>query len=194
LSAIMSLVLDYRRRFHGYCEWDRELREHTRFFAAAAVICDVLAASQRAAVRCPVAVETRRFLAGLSSDLEAFNQRIALEVRRRALESPLDERIVHLEQTRVQGWLDRIAAERARDSERIVGALNRMLNAPRCWWAVGLHTSRLFRRSLYMTGERLGRPIDFARQADRERIGNSLIIAVRADAARKWAVRPFSGP
>lgn len=179
----------YRRRASLYRCLDDELRDRTRFFAAASVICDVLAALSWSVTRVLLSLEARAFLSTLSGDLERLNVRIACAIRAgRLAVGGLDGRIVAIEQAYVQRQLVRL---RARASGPL-DDFNRLLNAEPCRRALALSCSgHLFAVALLQTRRDLARSIDFSRRSDREAIGNGIISAVRAtDHAAERGERP----
>lgn len=124
-------------------------------------------------------VEGRQILSTLSAQLEQLNLRIAEGVRDGRIQVPgLDGHIVNMEQSHVQWQLERMGAARA---SRPLEDFNRLLNARGFRIALAHSRSgRLFAAALLRARRGIGRSIDFARQSDREAIGNGIIDAVRA--------------
>jgi hypothetical protein len=181
--------LDYLRRAHAYRLLDLRLCARTRFFAAAAVICEALAHLSVSPARLSVGGAAWRFLAALSTELEQVNLGIAEHIERRALLRPaLDACIVRIEQLHVQRELDRLQQQCRADSERLLVDCNRLLNCAHWPGLAGLRRLRLEPRSpallrcvLKDLRRHRARTLDFARQRDREDIGLGLIARVRSE-------------
>lgn len=121
-------------------------------------------------------------MARLSSRLEEVNATIAAKVSSGELRGPnLDAQIVNIEQTAVQRALDSLQKIDSALNTKMVGEINSLLN-PRGGASLGsrvLATDRAYGRILGGVRKDLGRDIDFARQSDREAIGNAVIDHIR---------------
>jgi len=181
--------LDYLRRAHAYRLLDLRLCARTRFFAAAAVICEALAHLSVSPARWGLGGAAWRFLAVLSTELEQVNRGIAEHIEGHAvLRPPLDACIVRIEQLHVQRELDRLQQHCRADSERLLLDCNRLLNCAHWPGLPGLRRLRveprapaLLRCVLQDLRHHRTRTLDFARQRDREDIGLGLIARVRAE-------------
>jgi hypothetical protein len=175
--------LDYLRRARGYRTLDARLWRQTRFFGAAALLCEVFAALSASPARYAVSAAARRFLAALSADLERVNLRIAagLVDHPRTLRIPLDARMVRIEQHYVQRRLEGLGDRKA--AGQLILHCNRLLNSSRqgCGREAGASAAARFAAVLDALRRREARDLDFARRSDREAIGVGLIEQVRAE-------------
>lgn len=174
----------YRRRASLYRSLDGRLCTRTRFFAGAALICEALAPLDGSLARLGLPPAAKLFLDSVSGELETLNVRMATVIERTRWEGRrLDAVIVHMEQTHVQSRLATLQDCRGTQAE-IVSPLNQLCNS---WSSLLLlqayARSEFVPKTLRATRRALRRPIDFARQSDREEIGNRLIAAVAASRA-----------
>jgi len=173
--------LDYLRRAQAYRALDTRLQAQTRFFGAAALLCEVLAQLSASPARFTVSGAVRRFLAALSRELEALNYRIAAGLATPvAAPVMLDARIVHIEQHYVQRRLDALRSRSRHASEQLVRHCNRLLNAP-ARVCGGAEAALRLNAVLGQLRQCRARQLDFAQQADREAIGVGLIASLRAE-------------
>jgi hypothetical protein len=128
-----------------------------------------------------VSKQTASFLEGIGQKLQTFNRTVVNQIESGKLSGPgLDQRIVHAEQTNVQGQLDSLKnvdpGGYAKTIKEINGSLNGLVTK-------GLEqltgTDRAYAGVLAGVRKDLGRDIDFSKQSDREAIGNALINHVR---------------
>jgi hypothetical protein len=119
-------------------------------------------------------------MAAISASLERTNSALALELEQGRLYS--DMRLVHIEQTVVQGHLDKLRADNPAAYARVIREVNSFLNARgvRGFLAESRTTDAAYARVLDAVRGRLGRDIDFGRQLDREMIGNQLVSHIRS--------------
>ncbi|HEY7747570.1 MAG TPA: hypothetical protein VH933_02720 [Aestuariivirgaceae bacterium] len=94
----------------------------------------------------------------------------------------MDAKIVHREQTALQGMLDTLKESNPTGYETVIGDMNSILNPTGLTaFGAGLDpTDRAYSRILDSVRQGLGRNIDFAIQSDREAIGNAVIDHVRS--------------
>ena len=121
--------------------------------------------------------DTASFLEGVGQQLAAFNQKQVTQIESGKLSGPgLDQKMVHLEQTNVQGQLDALRKADPSGYAKAIKEINGALNGT---VSKGLQqiasTDRAYAQVLAGVRENLGRDIDFSNQADREAIGNALI-------------------
>lgn len=166
-----------------YASWDAQLRDKTRFFAAAAVTNKILAAAVRIRFPRPLSRSAGEILDSLGSSLEKDNLRLAERLNAGRRTGPLlDERMVEME----QGWVDRFLQETALEApktmRRVTAELDALLNLITPWSlciflnpAVGGYL-----RVLRQVRRQVGPPIRFCQQAHRVRIGQRLISCIRA--------------
>ncbi len=174
---------DYCRRAELYRRFDMRFSGQTRFFGAASMTVTMLANNAIPILSAQlVSSDTRNFLTRVSGRLEQLNVNVARGLESgRISGSNLDQRIVHAEQTVVQGELNSLRQNDAATYNRVVGETNALLN-PRGLIAGMANTypsDRAYQRVLNGVRESLGRDIDFSKQSDREAIGNALIASLR---------------
>ena len=162
-----------------YAKLDTQLGPETRFFAAASAISQTLANTDSWFGNALVDPETRMNLLVLGGDLQTMNIGIAELVQHSSLSgSDLDAAIVHIEQTAVQRFLDGLSQSDPDRYAQLISDANNMLNPQ---GSSPLRDSLLFSPDKAMLGildevrSTLGSNIDFANQAHREALGNSLI-------------------
>jgi hypothetical protein len=123
------------------------------------------------------------WLSDLGASLETLNGSIADAVSAGSLTGPgLDKRLVSLEQSFVERSLEGARTSRTNAYFEVLPALDALLNEQ--GWLSMLHFSsavRWYRRVLSDLRDELRSPIEFARQAHRERIGLALIDALRRE-------------
>ncbi|MDB6082933.1 MAG: repeat-associated core protein [Gammaproteobacteria bacterium] len=164
---------------------DRHLFAHTRFFGAASVIAESLNYLTTAWGRLMVSAQARFFLAGVGAELERINMQIAQSISCGRLRSPgLDGQIVYLEQAWVQQRLAELQAQAPNVHRELLEELDLLLSffrfsvGPRSvGWAILQHV-------LTMLRDRLRRPLEFARQDDREAIGHAIIELLKRGTGR----------
>jgi RHS repeat-associated protein len=157
-----------------YDSFDRRVGGKTRFFAAAARTVEYLANNDIPIFGNMISDQSEKFLKNVSSNLYALNAREYMQILNGSLSGKdLDSKLVHIEQSKVQAMLDSLPASQ-RDA--IVGSINGAFNSI-LRGASGAFSSsdKAYNRVLNGVEKSLGRPIDFARQGDREAIGNALI-------------------
>jgi hypothetical protein len=129
-----------------------------------------------------VSEQTGAFLEGIGHTLEQLNNRAVVDVMDGSLSgSDLDERLVNMEQTRVQDRLDGLREANPAQYQKTIEELNGALN-PGVLGQVGsslFSTDRAYGAVLDGVRKDLGRDIDFSRQSDREAIGNALVKHIR---------------
>ena len=92
----------------------------------------------------------------------------------------LDNRMISMEQTKVQSMLDALPAD---SRTAIVGSINSAF-ASRIAAASGINSSdRAYNSVLSGVAKSLGRAIDFGKQSDREAIGKALVGELRKSGA-----------
>jgi len=111
-----------------------------------------------------------------------MNTGIAASIQNGSLSGEnLDARIVHMEQTKVQGSLDQLKKSDPAAYRKAVEESNAALNPTGIMRtaATTLDTDKAYMKVLDGVRKNLGRNIDFSRQGDREAIGNALIQHIR---------------
>ncbi|MBZ2183598.1 MAG: hypothetical protein K7J46_02730 [Bryobacter sp.] len=89
----------------------------------------------------------------------------------------LDSRMVHMEQSKVQGALDNLKKSDRAAYQTLIKEGNAGLNPTKDMRTLGstFGTDKVYLGVLDGVRKKLGRDIDFSRQSDREAIGNALI-------------------
>jgi RHS repeat-associated protein len=176
---------DYCRRALSYAEIDGVVASRTRFFAAASATVQMLASMDiPVAGRLGTSASTRSFLSTLSGNLERTNatlERSILNGLSIAGTGSLDERMVHREQTEVQGALDAFSASNASGYKELIAQVNGLLNPSGMTQKAGTFfgSDRAYAGVLNSVRKSLGRDIDFSKQGDREAIGEAVIKEIR---------------
>ncbi|MEQ1549246.1 MAG: RHS repeat-associated core domain-containing protein [Chakrabartia sp.] len=174
---------DYCRRGELYRRLDQKFSGQTRFFAAASMTTVMLANLSFPGLNTIVSSDTRRFMTGLSGNLESMNMRMARNIESGRLGGAgLDARMVHAEQTVVQAHLNALGAG-ARNS--IVSEVNSLLNPSGATAAAAsfYRSDRGYQNILNGVREQVGGKINFGNQSHREAIGNALIKELRSSGA-----------
>jgi len=179
----MNSDSDYCERATLYGAFDGQVSNQTRFFAAASATTQLLAGADMPLSGFVISDSSASYLASLSAMLEGLNRNVAGSIMAGGLQGPgLDARIVHMEQTAVQGELDKLSESDPRQYKSFIGSMNSLLNGKgfvdrAASKAFG--TDRAYGRILDRVREGLGRDIDFSKQSDREAIGNKVIDHIR---------------
>lgn len=171
----------FRRRSVLYTGLDAQLRDHTRFFAAAALINAVLAKVHSPALPSP---RSLRFLDEVGAELETYNLICAREIGRRSPGSALlDHTLVCREQGRLQRHVLAYQAQRPEHWLTIRAELNRLLNdrSAAAFFARWCGDAERVSRALREVRGHLGTELDFAAESHRVRIGLQLIAHIRRD-------------
>lgn len=182
---------DFERRSACYAFLDGQLREHTRFFAAAALVNDVLARFFR--VSSPrKTLHSFRFLTEAGAALERSNLIFAAQIHRSLRLSGVDRVLVCAEQRQLQRCLRAHHLENPREWAAARGELNRLLNdwylsSFVCQWCVA---SNNVGRALRIVRGRIGTDLDFAAESHRVHIGLALIDIVRQGERRRRGFLP----
>jgi RHS repeat-associated protein len=178
-ETILTQMSAYCERSLEYSQFDSMFRGKTRFFGAASMTTAMLAdLSMWPANLFVSSSTTRNFMAGLSRDLQAMNERAAYAIYNGTLGGAhLDARLVHSEQTSVQQHLGAFAARDPSGYRSMIAEVNRLL-IPRGAMAAAASTysdDAHYQGVLSGVRRTLGRDIHFENQGDREAIGNALI-------------------
>ena len=176
----------YCMRAHEYAGFDSMVGSKTRFFGAASMTTRMLADLDMPIGNNVISTTTRSFMGGLSRDLQGMNEREALAIEHGRLGgSNLDARMVHAEQTSVQGHLDSLARSDPSGYGKVISEVNGLLNGKNAASMAGslYGDDRHYQSVLNGVRTSLGRDIDFAKQGDREAIGNALIKDLRNSGA-----------
>jgi hypothetical protein len=173
---------DFQRRAALYSRLDGKLCDHTRFFAAAALVNRILAVLFEALpfFRFPRSFE---FLSLVGAELETQNLAYAREIWQGMRCSALDQTLVCAEQARLQRYVNRNEARRPRQWEEIRRELNGMLNeryASRLFCGWGYAGARVY-RVLYEVRRHVGTTLYFGMETHRVRIGLGLIDQIRRE-------------
>ena len=190
-ACISSYFSNYCRRSRLYRYYDSVVTSHTRFFGAASMTTNMLGSMSGigeglgSVVGVGITGETETRMKEISTILEPLNTQRFNEIRRGEEQRrgpELDRAMVNMEQTAVQGFLDKLKKNDPGEYERFVSEVNETLNPV----ALERGVIRSFSGSdaqylgvLDQVVSDLGCPIDFASQADREAIGNALAGHVR---------------
>jgi hypothetical protein len=172
----------FARRAALYTRYDVQLREYTRFFAAAATINAVLARlfSVFPAIRSP---RSLCFLNEVGAALETENLVYASEVSRRPPGSALDQALVYAEQAQLQRCVYAQQVQRPQHWKSTRNELNGLLNGRYaaslfCQWC---ERSGRLSRVLREARGHLGMELDFATESHRICIGLKLIEYIRRE-------------
>jgi hypothetical protein len=174
---------EFARRSALYSRCDERLCEHTRFFAAAAMINAVLAKNFEVlpAVRVP---HSFNFLSEVGAALEIDNLTYARQISSPPLRDTVDYTLVRAEQGRLQEFVRAHQEKRPQEWEAIRSELNGLLNhryaaSVFSRWCEG--SDSLF-SALREVRRQLCRELDFAEESHRIRIGLELIEQIRREA------------
>jgi len=181
------MFTEFVRRTHLYQNWDRQLSARTRFFGAAAHTNAAFA--QWCRMPRPIRAfcdESFEFLAAAGYYLEGLNRTLAGDITLQSERGPtLDHALVTLEQLALERFLNGYARRQPAEYQRTVAQLNRLLfclgetSAP-----LPIPASvRLYKRTLRLVRQRLGRSIHFPRLDDRIWIGRTLVNLIAAQPA-----------
>ncbi|HTU67668.1 MAG TPA: hypothetical protein VMF52_17080 [Steroidobacteraceae bacterium] len=163
-----------RSRRYQRISVDRAVGTRTHFFAAASLVAKALATHDQPS-----------FLSKLGAKLEVENVRRAREIRAGRLYrdgSPLANTadFVRHEQLLVELELERLRAADPPAFDAVIASANAQIE--RSTRGLSRLMNRRFVRAVVAMRRELGRPFDFARRDDRERLGN----AVAREALRRW--------
>jgi hypothetical protein len=177
-------AVEFDRRSTLYAGFDEQLHDHTRFFAAAALVNAALA-NLFAVWPSFELPRSLIFLSEIGASLEIDNLGYARSISRRVRGAPLDHALVFAEQARLQRHVREHQARCPRQWHHIRRELNGLLNAR--------YSAALFSRWCMASGplsevlrEAQGPSrleLDFANKSDRVRIGLKLIEHVRKKSA-----------
>ena len=169
----------YCLRRDTYAAFDRAAGTQTRCFGAAARTVEYLADGDVPVFgRLGPSQEAQAFLKQVSASLYSVNAAAFSDIMAGRLSGPgLDDRMISMEQTRVQSMLDALPGE---SRSAIVGSINSAF-ASRIAGAASSINSGDAANDRVLTGvaKSLGRAIDFAKQSDREAIGRAQVSALR---------------
>jgi RHS repeat-associated protein len=179
-SGFCARAAEYRK-----IDANPAIQSRTRFFGAAAIVSNSLGDvdSWRVIVR-PLGVskDTGSLLERIGQTLQPLNEREAKQVASGALGSgpKLDQQLVHIEQTAVQGVLDSFKNTDSKGYEKAINEINGSLNGLASKALQQLAPSdRAYSKVLAGVRKDLNRDINFANQSDREAIGNAETKALR---------------
>jgi RHS repeat-associated protein len=171
---------------YGKIDANPTIQSETRFFAAANAVSQGLAdvSAWSIGVRIEgVSAQTTNILEGVGQRLEQFNEGAALMIVTGSMSGPgLDQKMVHNEQTIVQGELDKLKQSNPNAYTKTISEINSALNPNnpfKGWLSSRFPTDKAFQGVLNGVRKNLGRNIDFSKQSDREAIGNALIKHIR---------------
>ena len=192
----------YCKRAAEYRNYDADpaVREKTRFFAAAAVVSEVNATgdpqiSEGVAGKVigtlgvlgrkafSISGSTHSALSSIGQELQKLNATTVQDIRDGKLGGPdLDAKLVHLEQSALQGQLDSLKKSDIGKYNTLISEANSILN-PSGLTRLGTKAystdSAFVTKILDPARKQLGRNIDFTNQQDRELIGNTLVKYIR---------------
>jgi hypothetical protein len=181
----MPMLAEFRRRAGIYSDWDARLSHHTRFFAAAAftnaALAELFAWWSGRLLLSRIAAS---FLSEVGLVLEQQNLRLARQITDQRPASPdLDGSIIRWEQDAVEVMLCRLRCLNVATHQHVILQINRLLQrvrtgCPARWFfPYAVQYAQVLRGAC----SELGRPTDFAIQADRELIGLTLIARLSSD-------------
>lgn len=171
-----------------YGQIDARVSGQTRFFAAASAVSLALANSDVgydgfiSRLTPQISGSTQQFLGAVGQDLLQLNRSAAADIQSGKMSGPdLDARMVHMEQSNVQGSLDALKKSDPAAYKTLVAESNAGLNPTDRMRKVGsvYSTDKAYLGVLDGLRKQLGRNIDFSKQGDREVIGNALIHHIR---------------
>jgi uncharacterized protein RhaS with RHS repeats len=161
-----------------YNAFDQQVAGSTRFFGAAAATVSYLANNDIPILGNALSSAAESFLSDVSASLYSINAGIYAQIQRGELSAEgLDEKLVQMEQSKVQSMLDALpTSQRA----AVVGSINSSLNSGlRGASNFASASDARYNKVLTSVANDLGRPIDFGQQSDREAIGKALINDLR---------------
>jgi RHS repeat-associated protein len=173
---------DYCRRGELYRRFDYKFATSTRFFAAASMTVTYLANSELIGSGFLLSNSTSSFMSKLSGQLEGVNIKAAKAIEAGSLGGRnLDARLINMEQKYVQSALDGFKSNNPKAYALAIGEINGLLNSSGTTKFLGstYPSDRSYMRVVDGVRKDLGRDINFAKQSDREAIGNALISQVR---------------
>lgn len=179
---------DFAARAYLYEYWDAKLRGRTRFFRAAALTNSALV--ELFSLQCSRELAGSAAAALLSAagcHLERLNIELAGRVECGELyDDDLDSSLIYIEQTALEGVLQREAGRAPRSYRQGIQQLNRlMLWIDQCVWPLQRWPScHFYRMALRRARAELGRRPDFEALSDRVGIGQALIRLLRQSEAR----------
>jgi hypothetical protein len=172
----------FERRVELYAGWDRQLREKTRFFAAASLTNRVLAAMARMTFPTSLSPGACGILDSLGAALELSNRSLVSRLlEEQCCGTVLDRRLVEFEQSLVERFLSQTAIAAPGNLRVVTGEIDGLLNRQAPWSIC----DKLFPTVCgylavlkHVRGE-VKPPIQFAQQDHRVRIGQELIACIR---------------
>lgn len=172
----------YCLRRDTYHVFDRQVSDSTRFFGAAAATVEYLANNDIPIVGNVLSDQAEAFLGNVSANLYSLNAAVFAQIQRGELSGDgLDEKLVHMEQSKVQAMLDALPGD---ERAAIVNSLNTAFNSSlRSVSNIASATDARYNRVISGVVRDLGRPIYFGNQSDREAIGHALIKDLRRSGA-----------
>ena len=172
----------YCLRRDTYAAYDRAASNQTRFFGAATLTVEYLADSDIPILgRLGPSSQAQGFLKEVSASQYAQNAAALSDIMAGRLSGPgLDNRMISMEQTKVQSMLDALPADSRTAS---VGSINSAFASRIAAASVINSSDRAYNSVLSGVAKSLGRPIDFGKQSDREAIGKALVGELRKSGA-----------
>lgn len=173
----------YCLRRDTYVAFDRAVSSQTRFFGAAALTVQYLADNDiPGSSLVGPSGQAQGFLKQVSASLYSQNAAALSDITAGRLSGPgLDNRMISMEQTKVQSMLDALPAD---SRTAIVGSINAAFASRVAASLSGLNSSdRAYNSVLAGVAKSLGRAIDFGKQSDREAIGKALVQQLRNSGA-----------
>jgi len=171
-----------------YGQIDARVSGQTRFFAAASAVSQALANADvgyggfMSRMAPQISGSTQDFLGAVGQDLLQLNRSAAADIQSGKMSGPdLDSRMVHMEQSKVQGALDNLKKSDPAAYQTLIKESNAGLNPTGGLRTLGSRfaTDKAYLGVLDGVRKQLGRDIDFSKQSDREAIGNALIQHIR---------------
>lgn len=171
-----------------YGQIDARVSGQTRFFAAASAVSQALANADigyggfMSRMAPQISGSTQEFLGAVGQDLLQLNRSAAADIQSGRMSGPdLDSRMVHMEQSKVQGALGNLKKSDPAAYQTLIKESNAGLNPTDAMRKVGsvFGTDKAYLGVLDGVRKKLRRDIDFSKQSDREAIGNALIQHIR---------------
>lgn len=165
------------QRAASYTRYDHNpaINAQTRFFAAAAEVSTALGDVDLPGSSLFLSKNSANFLEQIGETLESVNSRSVQQILSGQLTgSDLDEQMVHIEQSAVQGQLNALYQKDPESYQATISEINKMFNST----VVGVGTfisDNDYWTVIEEVKKSLHRDIDFANQADREAIGNAMV-------------------
>lgn len=180
--SVLNGGSEYCSRAVEYARIHNEVSQKTSFFGAASAVSEALAHNDSHVFnRLIASSETREFFGKVGRDLRELNLNAVERIKSGDLRGPnLDSQLVRMEQSRVQEHLNSLQSSDPAAYGRVVKDANSGLNPSSGLRGLGglggilLTKDAAYLKVLDGVRHGFGRDIDFAKQGDREAIGDAL--------------------